>query len=437
MRTLLELVRRHRAGEAVGIYSVCSAHPLVLRAALQHAHAIGGQALIEATSNQVNQEGGYTGLRPAGFRDVVCRMADETGLPRERLLLGGDHLGPNCWQSLPAADALQRAGAMITEYVRAGFRKIHLDCSMSCSDDPRALPDERIAERAATLCAQAEKAWESAGGEPPVYVIGSEVPVPGGAQETLHELAVTEPQAALASIAAHRAAFSRHALEAAWERVIALVVQPGVEFDQDGVVEYVSAKAQRLSACLAAEPQLVFEAHSTDYQSPEALAALVRDHFAILKVGPALTFALREAVWALDRIEREWLGEERSSRVRETINAAMRSDPTHWRKYYHGSGRTLELQLEYSLSDRIRYSWPVASVTRALAHLEASFDAGTPPLSLLRQYLPAAYAAVRRGEIATSAQSLIVHHIRQVLSDYSRACGHRADAAAAARGTPP
>ena len=437
MRTLLELVRRHRAGEAVGIYSVCSAHPLVLRAALQHAHAIGGQALIEATSNQVNQEGGYTGLRPAGFRDVVCRMADETGLPRERLLLGGDHLGPNCWQSLPAADAMQRAGAMITEYVRAGFRKIHLDCSMSCSDDPRALPDERIAERAATLCAQAEKAWESAGGEPPVYVIGSEVPVPGGAQETLHELAVTEPQAALASIAAHRAAFSRHALEAAWERVIALVVQPGVEFDQDGVVEYVSAKAQRLSACLAAEPQLVFEAHSTDYQSPEALAALVRDHFAILKVGPALTFALREAVWALDRIEREWLGEERSSRVRETINAAMRSDPTHWRKYYHGSGRTLELQLEYSLSDRIRYSWPVASVTRALAHLEASFDAGTPPLSLLRQYLPAAYAAVRRGEIATSAQSLIVHHIRQVLSDYSRACGHRADAAAAARGTPP
>jgi len=437
VRTLLELVRRHRAGEAVGIYSVCSAHPLVLRAALQHAHAIGGQALIEATSNQVNQEGGYTGLRPAGFRDVVCRMADETGLPRERLLLGGDHLGPNCWQSLPAADAMQRAGAMITEYVRAGFRKIHLDCSMSCSDDPRALPDERIAERAATLCAQAEKAWESAGGEPPVYVIGSEVPVPGGAQETLHELAVTEPQAALASIAAHRAAFSRHALEAAWERVIALVVQPGVEFDQDGVVEYVSAKAQRLSACLAAEPQLVFEAHSTDYQSPEALAALVRDHFAILKVGPALTFALREAVWALDRIEREWLGEERSSRVRETINAAMRSDPTHWRKYYHGSGRTLELQLEYSLSDRIRYSWPVASVTRALAHLEASFDAGTPPLSLLRQYLPAAYAAVRRGEIATSAQSLIVHHIRQVLSDYSRACGHRADAAAAARGTPP
>jgi len=208
------------------------------------------------------------------------------------------------------------------------------------------------------------------------------------------------------------------------------VVQPGVEFDQDRVVEYVPARARRLSAALAAEPRLVFEAHSTDYQSAESLAALVRDHFAILKVGPALTFALREAVWALDQIEREWLGEEKSSHVRATILAAMREDPTHWRKYYHGSGRTLELQLAYGLSDRIRYSWPVPAVTRALAHLEASFDAGTPPLALLRQYLPAASSAVLRGGLRPSAQNLIVQHIRQVLYDYSEACSQPANAAA-------
>jgi len=169
-------------------------------------------------------------------------MADEIGLPRERVLLGGDHLGPNCWQAQPAESALERAGTMVSEYVRAGFRKIHLDCSMSCSDDPRALSDELIAERAARLCAQAESAWHNAGGEAPVYVIGSEVPAPGGAQETLQELAVTEPRIAHASIAAHRAAFTRLGLEAAWERVIALVVQPGVEFDQDRVVEYAPAR---------------------------------------------------------------------------------------------------------------------------------------------------------------------------------------------------
>ena len=268
MKPLLDLVRRHRAGGPVGIYSVCSAHPLVLRSALEHARATGGHALIEATSNQVNQDGGYTGLRPGAFRDLVWGMADEVGLPRDRVLLGGDHLGPNCWQAQPAEAALKRAGAMITEYVGEGFSKIHLDCSMSLSGDPHGLSDEVIAERTATLCALAEDAWHRRGGEPPVYVIGSEVPVPGGAQETLQDLAVTEPAAALATLAAHRKAFSKHGLDAAWERVIGLVVQPGVEFDHDAVVAYVPEKARRLSECLEGTPGLVFEAHSTDYQTP-------------------------------------------------------------------------------------------------------------------------------------------------------------------------
>jgi D-tagatose-1,6-bisphosphate aldolase subunit GatZ/KbaZ len=437
VRALIERVRQHRGGEQVGIYSVCSAHPLVLRAALEHAQALGLEALIEATSNQVNQDGGYTGLRPADFRDLVWRLAEEAGLAQERVLLGGDHLGPNCWHALPAHAALPRAAAMVAEYVSAGFRKIHLDCSMPCRDDQAPLSDELIAERSAALCARAEDAWRSAGGEPPIYIIGSEVPTPGGAHEPLHELTVTDPQAALATLAAHRAAFSRSGLGAAWERVIGLVVQPGVEFGDDGVIDYSPAAARRLSAALEAEPQLVFEAHSTDYQTSAALAALVRDHFAILKVGPALTFALREGVWALDQIEREWLGEERSTKVRATLLAAMRSDSTHWRKYYHRSGRALDLQLEYSLSDRIRYYWPVATVVEAMARLEARLDACTPPAALLRQYLPAAYAAVRRGEFEPRARSLLIHHIRQVLTDYSSACGTKTGAGAAKEGSTP
>ncbi len=427
MRAIFEVIERHRAGEPAGICSVCSAHPLVIEAALAHAKAIERPALIEATSNQVNQDGGYTGLRPAQYRDLVWDMADEAGLPRERVVLGGDHLGPNCWQTQPAKAALDKAALMVSEYVRAGFRKIHLDCSMPCGDDPRSLPDEVIAERTAILCERAEDAWRGSGGDAPVYVIGSEVPTPGGAQEALQELAVTEPDAALATVAAHRTAFVRHGLEAAWHRVIGLVVQPGVEFDDSHIIDYVPAKARRLSDCLLRESSFVFEAHSTDYQTRAGLAALVRDHFAILKVGPALTFALREAVWALDRIELEWLGPERSSRVRATILETMRRDPRHWSKYYHAKGRALELQLEYSLSDRIRYYWPAPAVTDALARLSASFDGAAPPLPLLRQYLPAAYDAARRAELALDAQSLLVHHITQVLADYAAACDQKND----------
>jgi D-tagatose-1,6-bisphosphate aldolase subunit GatZ/KbaZ len=422
VRALLELVRRHRSGEAVGIYSVCSAHPLALRAAIGHARATGGYALIEATSNQVNQEGGYTGLRPAQFRDLVAGLAEESGLPRERVLLGGDHLGPNAWQSLPAAEALARAAVMVSDYVRAGYRKIHLDCSMSCGGDPPVLSDEIVAERTAALCAHAEETWRTSGGEPPVYVVGTEVPVPGGAQEDLHELAVTEPRAALATLAAHRSAFAQLGLQSAWERVIGLVVQPGVEFDHDRVIDYRPEKARHLSQCLGDAPNLVFEAHSTDYQTEGALRALVRDHFAILKVGPAVTFALREAVWALDRIEREWRGESRCANVRGTILDVMRADPGHWRKYYHGAGHALDLQLQYSLSDRIRYYWPDPAVAAALERLRAAFESGSPPPALLSQYLPAAHAAVRAGAIPARMTDLVIHHIRQVLTHYSRAC---------------
>ena len=74
--------------------------------------------------------------------------------------------------------------------------------------------------------------------------------------------------------------------------------------------------------------RLIFEAHSTDYQTPAALAALVRDHFAILKVGPALTFALREALWALDCIEREWIDSDAGVRLPRCGDRAHEGRPT-------------------------------------------------------------------------------------------------------------
>ena len=302
MNALLDLVRRHKSGVPEGIFSVCSAHPLVLEAALRLAHRTGGVALIEATSNQVNQEGGYTGMRPAMFRERVHVLATAVGLPHDRVMLGGDHLGPNCWQRLPSSTALQKAGVMVAEYLAAGFRKIHLDCSMSCADDGVALGDELIADRNAALCEITEAAWRRAGGDPPGYIIGSEVPVPGGAHEALEELEVTAPQAVHATIEAHRRAFARHGVEAAWSRVMGLVVQPGVEFNHYQVIDYVRSKAVTLSRSIEPVAGMVFEAHSTDYQTPAALEALVQDHFAILKVGPGATFALREAFWALSDI---------------------------------------------------------------------------------------------------------------------------------------
>jgi D-tagatose-1,6-bisphosphate aldolase subunit GatZ/KbaZ len=314
------------------------------------------------------------------------------------------------------------AEELVSSYVTAGFRKIHLDCSMPCANDAQHLSDETIARRSARLCEAAERAWSKAGGEPPVYVIGTEVPVPGGAEEALDEVAVTTPQAASATIDTHREVFAAAGLGEAWPRVIAAVVQPGVEFDQRNVVGYDASRTGALSGVLANYPGLVFEAHSTDYQSPAALAQLVRNHFAILKVGPGVTFAVREALWALDAIEREWIGSERASRLREIAIERMRADPVHWSSYYPDDDATLEFDLQYSLSDRIRYYWNHADIAAAQLRLFDNLTQDPPPSALVSQYLPAALRGTRSGRSTSTPASMVIDHVCSVLEGYSSAC---------------
>lgn len=156
MKQLTNMVAAHKSGAANGIYAVCSAHPLVLEAALRFAAFHGTPLLIEATSNQVDQFGGYTGLTPEDFRQFVENLARTHNFPLSGMILGGDHLGPNRWQSQPSEVAMAHAEALIRSYVTAGFKKIHLDCSMSCADDPIPLTDDIVAARAARLATVAE-----------------------------------------------------------------------------------------------------------------------------------------------------------------------------------------------------------------------------------------------------------------------------------------
>lgn len=423
MQALLDLIARHRSGHAVGVTSICSAHPIVIEASLRHAQRTGQDlVLFEATCNQVNQDGGYTGMQPSDFVAFVHSVAQRVGFDVGRIALGGDHLGPNPWTSLDAAAAMDKADVMVAAYVAAGFRKIHLDCSMACAGDPVPLPEAEIVRRAVRLARASEAAWRQAGGEAPVYVIGTEVPVPGGATEAIEGLALTTPEAALATIQAHRTAFAEAGLEDAWQRVVASVVQPGVEFDHHSVIDYAPDKAVALSQAITTVPDMVFEAHSTDYQTRDALDALVRDHFAILKVGPGLTFALREALWALDAIEREWIPAQRQARLREVALQRLHDAPGHWRRYYHSEGAALAIDLNYSLSDRIRYYWPDARIEQARQHLFDNLRDNPPPISLISQFLPHALHALRTGTATLDPQSLAMAHISAVLDDYHHAC---------------
>jgi len=417
-----QIVQAHRRGAAVGLYSVCCSHPLVLRAAMRVALSHDTPLLVEATSNQVDQFGGYTGMTPAGFRDYLLQLAREQAFPVHRLILGGDHLGPNAWQREAAATAMAHAERLIAAYAGAGFHKIHLDCSMRCADDPARLSDETVAERSARLCAVAEAAAAAAGLPPPVYVIGTEVPVPGGEAALADAGAPTAPAAAERTLDVHRQAFAAAGLRDAWRRVIALVVQPGVDFDASHIQHYDAAQAAELSDWVAGQPGLVFEAHSTDYQREASLHEMVRDHFAILKVGPAATFALREGLLALCQIEDELVPAGERSRLMQVLDDVMLAKPQHWRAHYAGSSDEQRVLRRYGLSDRCRYYWGEPEVAAAVQRLFANLDARTIPLPLLSQHLSDQYLDVLQGQLGTGAQALVEHKIGRVLAQYARAC---------------
>ena len=423
MKHLTTMVEQHKRGKANGIYAVCSAHPLVLESAIRYAHANRTPLLIEATSNQVDQFGGYTGMTPADFRHFVCQLANSLDFPEEQLILGGDHLGPNRWQHLPAEQAMANADGLIKSYVASGFKKIHLDCSMSCQGDPVPLTDAIVAERAARLAKIAEETCVEQFGESDlVYVIGTEVPVPGGAHETLAELEVTTPDAARATLKAHRHAFEKLGLDTIWSRIIALVVQPGVEFDHTHIIDYQPQKAVALSKMVEAYDTLVFEAHSTDYQTPQSLRQLVKDHFAILKVGPALTFALREALFSLAAIEEELLPAKACSGLRHVLESVMLDRPEYWQSHYHGDGNGRRLARGYSYSDRVRYYWPDSQIDDAFERLVRNLAGEPIPLPLISQYLPLQYAKVREGDLSATPRELIMSHIQDILQQYHAAC---------------
>jgi len=428
---LRELLAANRWSKSVGIYSICSANRFVLEAGMLQATRDDTLLLIESTSNQVNQFGGYTGQTPTQFADFVIQVAKVMKFPKERIVLGGDHLGPHVWRKEPAAAAMDKAKEMVVAYVRAGFTKIHLDTSMPCADDStepgRPMPDDIVSERAAELCVAAEHAAsERPRATLPLYIIGTEVPIPGGEQLGAKAPEVTRTKDLSQTLRIAKEAFASRGLKGAWNRVIGVVVQPGVEFGDSTVFPYDSGKAKPLSRFLGQAWAGVYEAHSTDYQTRDGLREMVRDHFAILKVGPWLTFAFREAVFALAAMEKEWFSSAANitlSGLPEVLEVEMLRNPEYWKNYYHGDEVALRISRKYSYSDRIRYYWPQPSVAEALQRLIQNLTAHPAPPSMLSQYLPRQSDAVRAAEIPNEPNAIIRHKILEVLDHYAFACG--------------
>ena len=425
---LFDLITKRQNGILTGIPSFCCANKYVIEAILEQSRQSNDKVVIEATSNQVNPFGGYFNMTPMDFRDYVYKIADELSFDRNRIILGGDHLGPQPWQTLPEETAMEYSKELVREAVLAGYLKIHLDTSMHIGNDAvdEPLPYELVASRGAILMKVAETAFQERletvpDAIHPVFVIGSEVPVPGGA---LNDGAsrVTQSSDFEKTIIAYKKQFAKYGIPDLWDYVIAVVVQPGVEFGDSFIRRYNRKDAFKLTEKLKQYPDIVFEGHSTDYQSPEALKQMVEDGIAIIKVGPALTFAVRQALFALSYMENELIDDvSQRSRFIETLEEEMRADPKDWINYYTGDDRYNHIARKYSYSDRCRYYLCRKGVEDSIEKLFSNLRKVQIPMGMLMQYMPIQYNSVRDGLVRPDPHELVKDAVATVVKEYNSA----------------
>lgn len=426
MHPLQLLIQKRNQGNLCGIPSYCTANEIVIEAILERAKILNKPTLIEATANQVNQFGGYTGMKPKDFVKFVQEIAKKVCVNEDLIILAGDHLGPLTWANENEEEAMEKASELVRDYILAGFTKIHLDTSMKLADDIGVLETEVIARRGIRLykvCIQAYEELLKVDPKAlrPVFVIGSEVPIPGGAKESEESIAVTKPEDFVATVDTYKRIFVEYGLAEGFKDIIGVVVQPGVEFSDSQVFLYDKKEAEKLCDKLKDYPEIVFEGHSTDYQSKKCLRDMVNDGIAILKVGPALTFGLREALFALSMIEKEVISITERANFIEVMDEVMIEEPENWKNYYHGNESQLGFARKYSFSDRARYYMGDSKVTAAIDKLFFNLDGIEIPLNILHQYMPIQFNKIMAEELSVKARELTKDMVYAFMSDYEYA----------------
>lgn len=423
-----KILEKRISNKSIGIASFCTANSIVIETILEYTKDFEDYVLIEATANQVNQFGGYTNMTPTDFVNYIHNIADKVGFSKDRIILGADHFGPLVWADKSEDEAMVNAKELLRQAVLAGYIKIHLDTSMRLGSDDVdiKLSDEIIAKRGVELYKVCEEAFKERCKEipnaiHPVYVIGSEVPIPGGEFEE-NILQITKVDDFKNTIHAYEKIFKENGLNNAWEHIVAVVVQPGVEFSNTDIHLYDRTKSTKLSNVLIDYPNLVFEGHSTDYQTSIKLKEMVEDGVAILKVGPALTFALRESLFSLSIME-ELLIKNENERANfiEFLDKIMVENPKDWEKYYIGSENEKELSRKYSFSDRSRYYLSREDIESNIELLFKNIDSIEFPVGMIKQFFPSAFNKIINNEMSLNSRNLVKSNIINVIKDYEYA----------------
>lgn len=319
--------------------------------------------LIETTSNQVNQFGGYSKNQPKDFIKKINKLIKSVKINKKFIYFGGDHLGPLPWKKNRSSLALKNSINLIDLYLKANYQKIHIDTSIRCKDD-NSLTNKEIFERTEYILKniQNKKILKKV-----FFVFGSEVPLAGG--NDIQKIKITENNKIITEYQNFSKLLKSEKLST---KDFALVIEPGMKFKNHSITEP-RLKNFEIKKKFSKKNKFYFEAHSTDYQYLKILKKLVKNNFKILKVGPELTFNLVKSFLFMEQVQKKYY--KSKNNFKEIILKKMFLNNVYWRDYFKKNGkRKLEKKLINSFFDRTRYYLDNKDVINSIKTLEININ---------------------------------------------------------------
>ncbi len=420
MINIQSVIEQNRDGATIGLPCFCTANEMVLRTLFECCATHDVPAVIEASSNQVNQDGGYTGMSAADFSQWIGLLSAEYGVANERLVMSGAHLGPRPWSHLSPKDALDKTKNLVKDFAAAGFRKIHLDAPVACNEEQQ--PDlQTLATRTARLCEIAEK--HSPHPDQLVYVLTAPMTEPAFesnfSTEAHRAPPATNAEQLNTTLAAYQEAFIKQGLRHAWTKVVSIDAYLGIGFDHFSVHPLRENPIRRLSTEIMKHDGLSLSATSVDYQSSRNLSTLVENHVVFLKTGPELTFRMRESIFALATIAQQ-IAVTDTPDIIAVIDSAIIEHPADWAPYFTGDIAIRKQLHHYSFSDRLRYYWNFPDVRSQLLKFISSLDTIKLPEALVSQH----FLAKEFGTLDIPASQLIHGNVKQSIYRLYQASGY-------------
>ena len=324
--------------------SFCTSNIEVLKIIILYCKRKKLPCLIESTSNQVNQFGGYSGKTPQEFYNNIKKILKKNNFSSRNFYMGGDHLGPLPWKKKNEKTAVNNSVQLINKCLDSNYSKIHVDTSIKCIND-KIINHSIIFDRTKYIL-QNSKLKKKLGKT--FLIIGTEVPLSGSNEKG--KIKLTQINQINLEVKKFK-----DLLKTLYKKKLkfGLVIEPGMRFMHNSIQKpnFANFEPKRK---ISKKNNFVYEAHSTDYQPLGVLIKLVKNNFKFLKVGPELTYNYSRSLFLMEKIEKKYL-KNNFSKIKDNIMSTMLKDKKYWKDYYSGSSLKVKKLILNSKLDRMRY----------------------------------------------------------------------------------